>query len=83
METALLVGAIIIGAAACPLIAVVQRRRGRAGCCPPSRTRVSGAGESLAELKAARERLEGRIGVLEREACTGGRAVLMASTRRS
>lgn len=74
METALLVGAIVIGAAACPLIAVIQRRRGRAGCCPPSRSRTPGAGESLAELRADRERLEERIGALEREASTGGRA---------
>lgn len=74
MATALLVAAILIGAAACPLIAVIQRRRGRAGCCPPSRSRAPGAGESLAELKADRERVEERIGVLERGASTRGPA---------
>lgn len=74
METALLVGAILIGAAACPLMAVIQRRRGRAGCCPPSRVQAPGAGESLAELKADRARVEERIGVLEREASSAGRA---------
>ena len=74
MGTGLLVAAILIGAAACPLIAVIQRRRGRAGCCPPSRPGAPGGGKSLAELKADRERVEERIGALEREASTGGRA---------
>jgi len=74
METALLVGAIAIGAAACPLIAVIQHRRGRAGCCPPSRRPAPGAGESLAELRADRERVQDRIDALEREASAAGRA---------
>ncbi|MGD9734743.1 MAG: hypothetical protein AB7V58_03925 [Solirubrobacterales bacterium] len=73
MATALIVAAILIGVAACPLIAVIQRRRGRAGCFPPSRSQVPGDGESLAELKADRARVEDRIGVLEREASSAGR----------
>ena len=74
MATALIVAAILIGVAACPLIAVIQRRAGRAGCFPPSRSQVAGDGESLAELKADRARVEDRIGVLEREASSAGRA---------
>jgi hypothetical protein len=73
MATALLVAAILIGVAACPLTAVI-RRRGRAGCCPPSRSRAPGVGESLAELKADHARVEHRIGVLERESSSAGRA---------
>lgn len=74
METALLVAAILIGVAACPLMAVIQRRRGRTGCCPASRSRAAGAGDRLAELKADRERVQERIGVLEQEASSAGRA---------
>lgn len=74
MATTLLVAAILIGVVACPLMSVVQRRRGRADCCPPSRPQAPGAGKSLAELRGDRERVEERIGALEREASTGGRA---------
>ncbi len=65
MGTALLVAAIVIGVAACPLMAVLQRRRGRVGCCPPIRSKVA---ETLAELKADRDRVEQRISAIERDA---------------
>lgn len=81
METALLVAAILIGAAACPLLAAIQRRRGRAGCTP-SRSDAPGPGESLAELKADHARVQERISRLERGASTRLGTALIASPRR-
>ena len=73
MESALLVAAILIGAAACPLIAVIQRRRGRTGCTP-ARSHAPRADESLTKLKADRARVEERIIRLEEGASTQGAA---------
>jgi hypothetical protein len=81
MATALLVAAILVGVAACPLMGVIQRRRARDGCSS-SRSRTPGGSESLAELKADRARVQERSVALEREASTGGRAAQIASTRR-
>ncbi|WP_217921952.1 hypothetical protein [Miltoncostaea oceani] len=81
MATALLVAAVLVGVAACPLMSVIQRRRGRDGCSS-SRSRTPGAAENLAELRADRARVQERIVALERDASTGGRAAQIASTRR-
>lgn len=72
MEIGLLVGAALIVGAACPTIAWVQRRRGRASCCSPSRERetagveTGAADEDLVSLRAEQERIAQRIEAIER-----------------
>jgi hypothetical protein len=65
METAILTAAVLAGAAACPLVAIVQRRRGRVSCCAPERSSARAPGESLTELRAHRAHVEERITLVE------------------
>jgi hypothetical protein len=76
MEIALLVAVVVAGVAACPLMAWVQRRRGRAGCCPSARASRDGrdaarGDQDLAVLEAERARVRERIRALERDAARG------------
>ena len=71
MQTALLVGAVVLGTGACPLMAWIQRRRGRVACCTPPRAigekdRVAG-NHDLAAVQDERDRVAKRIRALERD----------------
>lgn len=62
METGVLAVALIVGVGACPLLAWLGRRRGRAGCCASTRPSVEGAKDmTLAELRAERDGVQRRI----------------------
>jgi hypothetical protein len=63
MQTAILLVAVGLAAAACPTVAWIQRQRGRSSCCAPSHHSVDAA--DLARLRAQRAQIEERIAALE------------------
>ena len=68
METAILLAAVVLAAAACPTVTWIQRRRDRASCCaPPNRADRPVDAADLAHLRAQREQIKQRITALETE----------------
>lgn len=65
MSTALLIGAVLVAALACPAMMWWQSRRGSTSCCGPRGGQQSASGE-LELLRRRHERLGVRIAELER-----------------
>ncbi len=70
MQTAILLAAAGLAAAACPTVAWIQRRRGRSSCCAPAHHSLDAA--DLARLRARRAQINERIAALETETTPKG-----------
>lgn len=72
MSTALVVGAVLLVALACPAMMWWRSRHGGSTCCAPAAPEQPRTGD-LAELRRRHERVAARIAELEEEP-TGARA---------